>query len=209
MKYKNIVWDWNGTLLNDVAVGHGALKQMLEKRGLETISLQEYKDRFGFPVHDFYESLGFDFTRDDWHEISLDFVTAYDRLSGGMTLNGGVREVLDTLQQSGIRQYILSALEENTLRGLVHDFDIAGKFDRVCGGDDIYAGGKIPRGQRMLADCGFCASETLMIGDTLHDSEVAAALGFDCILYAGGHNSEWRLCEKGKVIRDMVELLGF
>ncbi len=46
-----------------------------------------------------------------------------------------------------------------------------------------------------------------MVGDTVHDAEVARALGFDCILFAGGHNSEWRLAEKAPVIHQMKELL--
>lgn len=207
MRYKNIVWDWNGTLLNDVAAGHGALKKMVEKRGLGTITLQEYKDSFGFPVREFYEGLGFDFSRDDWREVSQDFVDTYDLLAGGVELNYGVREVLANLKRQGIKQYILSALQEDTLRKMVLDFGIGGYFERVCGADDIYAGGKVPRGRRMVADCGILAGETLMVGDTLHDAEVATALGFDCRLFAGGHNSEWRLQEKASVIRDMSELL--
>jgi len=48
--------------------------------------------------------------------------------------------------------------------------------------------------------------ETVMVGDTLHDAEVAETLGFDCRLYAGGHNSAERLAEKGVVLRQMDEL---
>lgn len=207
MKYKNIVWDWNGTLLNDVTLGHGALARVLEKRGLGAITLQEYKDRFRFPVRDFYEELGFDFSRDSWHDVSQDFVDAYDLLAGGVALNDGVDNVLHGLRGVGVKQYILSALEENTLRKMVGDFGIDDCFELVCGSDDIYAGGKVPRGERMLAACGIHPGETLMVGDTLHDAEVAGALGFECVLYAGGHNSEWRLREKAPVIRDMAELL--
>lgn len=209
MRYKNVVWDWNGTLLDDVAVGHGALKGMLERRGLGTITLQEYKDLFGFPVREFYEGLGFDFSRDDWQEVSQDFVDSYDLLAGGMELNRGVREVLANLQRQGVKQYILSALQEDTLQKMVVDFGIGGYFERVCGADDICADGKVHRGMRMVADCGILAGETLMVGDTLHDAEEAAALGFGCRLFAGGHNSEWRLQEKASVIREMPELLTF
>lgn len=207
MRYKNVVWDWNGTLLDDVKVGHGALRRMLEKRGVGTITLQEYKDGFGFPVREFYEGLGFDFSRYDWHEVSQDFVDTYDLLAGGVELNSGVRKVLTGLKQQGVKQYILSALVEDTLQKMVEEFGIVDCFERVYGAEDIYAGGKVPRGRRMLDDCGIIPGETLMVGDTLHDAEVAGALGFDCVLYAGGHNSEWRLQEKAAVIRDMEELL--
>lgn len=46
-----------------------------------------------------------------------------------------------------------------------------------------------------------------MVGDTLHDAEVAEALGFDVCLYSGGHNSAERLREKGMVLEQMGQLL--
>ena len=55
MKYKNVVWDWNGTLLNDVKVGVNTLNDMLGRRGLPLLSVEDYKEKFGFPVIDFYD----------------------------------------------------------------------------------------------------------------------------------------------------------
>ena len=59
MKYKNVVWDWNGTLLNDVKVGVNTLNDMLGRRGLPLLSVEDYKEKFGFPVIDFYDRVGF------------------------------------------------------------------------------------------------------------------------------------------------------
>ena len=56
-KYKNLVWDWNGTLLDDITAGVETLNDMLEKRGLQKLSVEEYKDVFGFPVVDFYKKV--------------------------------------------------------------------------------------------------------------------------------------------------------
>lgn len=207
MKYKNIVWDWNGTLLDDVEISHQTINRMLEKRGLHTITVERYRDIFAFPVKAYYESLGFDFSRDDWNEVSVDFVDTYNSLAGGVSLSDGVAEVLNGLQQTGMNQYILSALKEDTLKNMVDDFNIRSRFREICGSNNIYADGKVQRGQEMLSRCPIDPAETLMIGDTLHDAEVAEALGFDCLLYTGGHNSEWRLKEKGRVIRRMPELL--
>lgn len=207
MKYKNIVWDWNGTLLDDVEISHQTINRMLEKRGLNTITVERYRDIFAFPVKAYYESLGFDFSRDDWNEVSVDFVDTYNSLAGGVSLSDGVAEVLNGLQQTGMNQYILSALKEDTLKNMVDDFNIRSRFREICGSNNIYADGKVQRGQEMLSRCPIDPRETLMIGDTLHDAEVAEALGFDCLLYTGGHNSEWRLKEKGRVIRRMPELL--
>lgn len=206
-RYKNIVWDWNGTLLNDVKISHQTINVMLARRGLEEITLQYYLDIFGFPVRTYYEQIGFDFDKDDWHELSVDFVETYNSLATHVGLTEGAREVLYGIQKRGQKQYILSALQEDMLQEMVADFGIGSYFEQVCGGTNIYADGKVGRGREMLAAYSIVPEETLMVGDTLHDAEVAEALGFDFVLYTGGHNSERRLREKGDVIVEMTDLL--
>lgn len=206
-KYENVIWDWNGTLLNDVKVGVDTLNDMLDRRELPLLTVQQYKDLFEFPVIRFYQRVGFDLVKESFHELSVDFVRTYDKYAGGIALNPFVQEVLIYVRQSGMRQYILSALREDLLNRMLGEFAIDSHFERACGSDDIYAAGKIERGRRMLETLDICPAKTVMIGDTVHDAEVARALGFDCILFAGGHNSEWRLQEKALVIHSMEELL--
>ena len=174
------MWDWNGTLLNDVKVGVNTLNDMLGRRGLPLLSVEDYKEKFGFPVIDFYDRVGFDMEKESFHELSVDFVE-----------NEGVREVLAGIQQTGVKQYVLSALREDLLQQMLRHFQIDSRFDRACGANDIYAAGKIERGQQMLQTCPIVPEDTLMVGDTIHDAEVADALGFDCILFAGScHSSD-------------------
>ena len=116
MKYKNVVWDWNGTLLNDVKVGVNTLNDMLGRRGLPLLSVEDYKEKFGFPVIDFYDRVGFDMEKESFHELSVDFVETYDKYAGEVGLNEGVREVLAGIQQTGVKQYVLSALREDLLQ---------------------------------------------------------------------------------------------
>ncbi len=208
-RYKNIVWDWNGTLLDDVAVGVDTLNEMLGRRALRLLSVEEYKDRFGFPVVEFYQKIGFDMEKEPLHELSLDFVSTYNKYATSLELNSDVPEVLDNIRRMGIKQYILSALREDLLQQMLQSFDIDSRFDKACGSDNIYEAGKIERGQRMLEVLDICPAETLMVGDTVHDAEVAKALGFGCVLFTGGHNSEWRLREKAPVVRQLKDLERF
>lgn len=207
MKYKNVVWDWNGTLLNDLEVGLSTLNRMLEKRGLERLTTEAYKSEFGFPVIDFYKKVGFDVEGESFHDLSIDFVETYALFADNVTLNEEVETVLSALQKKGIRQYVLSALREDLLQQMLRDFSIASYFEKACGSDDIYAAGKVERGRRMVEQLGIDPQVTLMIGDTIHDAEVAEALGFDCVLFSGGHNSVCRLKKKGKVIHRLEDLL--
>ena len=124
MKYKNVVWDWNGTLLNDVKVGVNTLNDMLGRRGLPLLSVEDYKEKFGFPVIDFYDRVGFDMEKESFHELSVDFVETYDKYAGEVGLNEGVREVLAGIQQTGVKQYVLSALREDLLQQMLRHFQI-------------------------------------------------------------------------------------
>lgn len=66
-------------------------------------------------------------------------------------------------------------------------------FVRVLGLDDIWARSKLALGRRWLSELGLPAARILWVGDTLHDLEVAQALGVDCALVAAGHPSAQRL----------------
>lgn len=96
------------------------------------MSLENYRDVFGFPVEDFYRRVGFDLQKETLHDISVDFVDTYDIFAEGIGLNPGVRETLDALQKAGIRQYILSALREDLLSQMVKDFNIGRYFFRFA-----------------------------------------------------------------------------
>ena len=207
MKYKNIVWDWNGTLLDDVRISVDTINRMLEQKNLKRLTVDNYKSIFGFPVKAYYELIGFDFSRDDWEEVSINFVNTYNALAKDVELTPGIMPVLEGLKERGVRQYILSALQEDLLINMLERFHIRGYFDGVCGSNNIYADGKVARGEEMLRTFPIDPSETLMVGDTLHDADVAEALGFDVCLYSGGHNSAERLREKGMVLEQMGQLL--
>ena len=207
MRYKNIVWDWNGTLLDDIRISVETLNRMLTRKNLGRMTVERYRDLFGFPVKEFYEALGYDFGRDDWDAVSREFVDTYGSLSRDVELTMGIVPILSAIREKGIRQYILSALQEDLLEEMLERFQIRNYFDGICGSDNIYAGGKIARGEKMVSEYSIIPQETLMIGDTLHDAEVAEALGFDVRLFAGGHNSERRLQSSVPVLSQMEELL--
>lgn len=155
----------------------------------------------------YYESIGFDFSQDDWEEVSRDFVNIYNDLAEKVELTPGIIPVLEGIKRKGIRQYVLSALKEDLLIGMLERFGIREYFEGVCGSNNIYADGKVARGMEMLQMFPIVPGETVMVGDTLHDAEVAETLGFDFRLYAGGHNSTERLAEKGIVLQRMEQLL--
>ncbi|MDR1274565.1 MAG: HAD hydrolase-like protein, partial [Odoribacteraceae bacterium] len=132
-KYKHVIWDWNGTLLDDVAASVRAINCMLAARALPAVTTRRYRERFGFPVRPYYESLGFDLSREDWHAISVEYVETYASLAGGVALTAGARAALAAIRRAGARQHVLSALKEDLLEGMLERFGIREYFDVVRG----------------------------------------------------------------------------
>ena len=61
MKYTNIIWDWNGTLLNDTELSIKCINTLLKRRSLPLLSAEQYREVFGFPIREYYQRIGLDF----------------------------------------------------------------------------------------------------------------------------------------------------
>lgn len=198
--YKHVIWDWNGTLLNDTQHTVDAICSLLEKDGLPLIDVQKYKDVFKFPVKDYYWDLGYDLNIHSFEELCKRFVTEYNHKRVKLAqLFDGVHDVLPEIKKYK-KQSILSAAEQNHLNSIVKHFDIYHHFDHIFGIDNHYAASKVERGLELMDEAKICKTETIMIGDTDHDFEVAEKLGIDILLIADGHQSYERL----KKIHDNV-----
>ena len=73
MRYTDVIWDFNGTILDDVAAGIASVNKMLSDRGLPTIKDEEhYRKIFRFPIIEYYRALGFDFIG-ECHRYNADY----------------------------------------------------------------------------------------------------------------------------------------
>ena len=208
MKYKYIIWDFNGTIIDDVEVGIKSVNPLLAARGLKTIdSLEEYQAAFTFPIKEYYKNLGFDFDAEPYEVIAHEWVANYEALTGEIQLVRGVREIIDALDVAGACQMILSASEGTLLARQLAGFGLEDKFDKILSLDNIYAHSKVDIAKEFFKTVDN-KSEYLMIGDTEHDAEVARAVGIDAVLVACGHMSPERLEKTGfPVYREMRELM--
>ena len=64
-KIKYIIWDWNGTLIDDAWLFVEIMNEELKERMLPQINIQDYRQHFTFPVKKYYERLGFDFQKEN------------------------------------------------------------------------------------------------------------------------------------------------
>lgn len=104
-----------------------------------------------------------------------------------------MKNTIDLLRQDGLQQSVLSASDQVNLEMMMKHYELDRVFRHVYGIDNKLAGSKIARGHELIHNAGFSQSDTVIIGDTLHDLEVAQELGVDAILISHGHQCPTRL----------------
>ncbi len=206
--YKHIIWDWNGTLLDDAWLSVEITGQMLLGRGLPQLTKQRYQEVFGFPLQQYCARLGFDLEGESFEALSDEFILGYERRRLECVLQPHALGVLQAIKGAGLEQSILSAYRHRTLLELMVHFRLDDFFVAAIGVDNDRGEGKIANGKCWLEKLPFAGSQIVLVGDTLHDLEVSQAMGVDCILLPGGHQSRSRLEASGaRVAGDLTEVL--
>lgn len=207
-KYKHIIWDWNGTLFNDIELCVDLINGLLIPRKLKPISVKEYRNVFTFPVKNYYEKVGLNFKESSFEELGSEWMANYEKRKHEIGLFEKAVEVLDRISRKGISQSILSAYKQHTLEEIIEHFNIKKYFTYVVGLDHIYATSKLELGKELIKKLGNGKDEVLLVGDTVHDYEVAKEIGADSVLIANGHQSKEKLLKCGvPVLDDILELL--
>jgi phosphoglycolate phosphatase len=204
-KYKHIIWDWNGTLLNDLELSVELINNVLRKRNLQALSVEQYREVFTFPVKDYYAKTGLDFEKESFEVVGKEWMDGYESRKHECGLSKKAVDVLQLIQQSGIPQSILSAYSQSSLEGIVATFELSRYFTHLIGLDNIYATSKIALGKELITNLQLKKGEALLIGDTLHDYDVACEIGADAVLIAGGHQDKARLQATNSPVFDTME----
>ncbi|MBE6584960.1 MAG: HAD family hydrolase [Ruminococcaceae bacterium] len=208
--YTHIIWDFNGTILDDIQLCINCVNVMLKKRSLPTLdSVEAYRRIMRFPVIDYYRDLGFDMKTEDYYEIlAPEWVNLYLEGEESCGMMPGVLETLNAAKSAGITQIVLSATKTDQLKGQLERLGITEYFSEILGLDNFYAASKT-----QLAEIWRKAhpeAVVLSVGDTDHDAALADVLGADGFLYLGGHQSAVRLSACGKtLISEIPELMPY
>ena len=207
-KYSHIIWDWNGTLLNDVVWCIEIMNSMLIKRGITPLlDVHAYHEVFCFPIIEYYKNVGFDFGKESFENLAMEFIDAYhSNQSGNSKLYTNAEFILKWFYKNEMTQIILSASKADNLLRQLGEFNINHYFDALLGLSDVYAKSKVEIGLDYMVKNKI--KNALMIGDTIHDYEVSLALGVDCLLISAGHQSKETLLSCGvPVLDDLADIL--
>ncbi len=206
-KYKHVIWDWNGTILNDVELCVDVANNLFRKKNIPQITLEKYKSIFTIPVKDYYIEAGFNFDNESFEVVGKEWMDEYEERKYECSLYTDLVKVMESIQRSGIQQSVLSAYKQDLLNEMINKFELDKYLEHVIGLDNIYAASKLHLGKALMNKLCNGHGETLMIGDTVHDYDVAIEIGADCALIAAGHQEYEKLVKTGaQVFKNLSEL---
>ncbi len=207
--YDRVLWDFNGTLLDDIAHSLRTMNRVLAAHDLPLLeNADAYREIFCFPVQVYYARLGLPGEGEGFVAAAHEWMDIYREEEGELPLRRGAAEALDFLLTAHVPQGVLSATEQTMLAEQVRGLGIEHYFDALLGRGDIYASDKSDIAARYAV--AHPTERVLMIGDTIHDFATAQAGNFDCILIAGGHQSRAVLAQCGcPVVEDFHDLVTY
>lgn len=207
-KYDYIIWDWNGTLFNDLQASINATNYLLEEAALPLLTLERYHKLFRFPVKEYYADLGFDFSKKSYEVLAEEYTKHLIIENQKVSLHNGAYPVLSKLYSLGYKQLIVSAAQKDILIDRLEYLGIKKFFSEVLALQDCFAEGKIVLAVQWRVK--HPDAKVLMIGDTTHDLDTAKAINADCILFSDGHGNKDKLKATGyPVINSFEEVLNF
>ena len=194
MKY--ILWDWNGTLLDDTQAALDTLNIMLARRGHAgpPVTLEFFRDHFAFPCRPFYDMIGMHVEDAEWDALAKEYHDLYAEQP--KALNRETIAALERVKQSGAKQSIISALRQDLLDEVTERMGVAPYMECIYGVDNLDGASKLDRALELMSRIAPEIGEqpdVVLIGDALHDKEVADALKVRCVLCGQGSHAAWRL----------------
>ncbi len=204
--YAWILWDWNGTLADDLEISLRCVNDTLRKRNREAITLEQYYQYMDTPISRFYEHL-FDLEQVPFQQLSLEYHDGYTQYITPDSLMEGAAGVLQTIQEHGIAQMILSSYAQKELLTYTGLFGVQSFFQVISGADDYLAAEKATRAKRLLEEYNVDPRQALVVGDSLPDYTMAKQIGAACVLIAKGHQSRQDLESCGVTVLDDIRQL--
>jgi phosphoglycolate phosphatase-like HAD superfamily hydrolase len=201
--HPHLVWDWNGTLLNDLSLVVAATNAVLASVGAPAVTAEEHRMRFRRPIADYYaEMLARAVDDDEFGRLDRIFHEAY---RNGLTTCALADDAMTAMAAWPGSQSLLSMWFHDELVLAVRTYGLAERFIRVDGLRATVGGGRKAESlKRHLAELGVAGRDVVLIGDSLDDADAAASVGGRVVLYTGGITDPARLRASGHPVADTL-----
>ena len=183
---------------------------MLAKRGVKPIAMDFFRDNFAFPCRPFYDTIGMHVEDAEWDALAKEYHDIYAEQP--KELNREAIAALERVKRAGAKQSIISALRQDLLDEVTARTGVAKYMECIYGVDNLDGASKLDRALELMNRIAPPAGEqpnVVLIGDALHDKEVADALKVKCVLCGQGSHAFWRLAQvapTGRTLLEAVEL---
>ena len=184
---RHVVWDWNGTLFDDISIIVQATNAVGASRGWPVFDISMYREEFQRPLRGFYDKVHgramsddeYRRTEDDWHD-------AYFELISHASPNADTQQALLAVRDLGATQSILSMWMHDLLNELVETLGMTKHFTRVDG----YSGGGLHKYEHLAAhlealELG-AGHDIVYIGDSVDDVLAAQECGIGVVAVCTG-----------------------
>jgi len=200
---RHLVWDWNGTLIDDLSVVISATNAVFASVGGPVITAEQHRREFRRPIVKYYARvLGRPVSADEFARLDKLFHDAYQAGLATCQLSAGARQALRAWPGT---QSLLSMWFHSDLLPTVEAFGLTSHFTRIDGLPAAVGGGhKAPHLAAHLAALQLAGEHVVLIGDTVDDAEAAAACGAACVLYAGGFTDPEQLRATGAPVAETL-----
>lgn len=204
---RHVVWDWNGTLLDDLPVVLEAVNRTVVEMGGPTVDEQAYRDHYTRPVKLFYEGLfGRVISEDEWHHLNDAYHDAYYSTVDRASLAVDAMAAMDLVDDQGWAQSLLSMTPQQKLEQIVAGHGLLDRLHPVTGLPAQTGGHKTEHMVIHLRRLGLGGDRVVVVGDTPDDVAAAKAVGAMAVLYDGGSHHRHHLDDVGvPVAESLVE----
>ncbi|WP_344671777.1 HAD family hydrolase [Catenulispora yoronensis] len=212
----HLVWDWNGTVLNDFEIILRSTNDSFGDHGLAPITAEQYRTQIKMPIRSFYaDILGHEPTDEEWEGLDSTFHKYYVAYERQARLSDGLPDLFRDWAGRGHSQSLLSMYHDDKLVPVVGHHGIAHHFALVQGTTPPRPARKAEHLADHLRRLRMEPSRVVLIGDSPDDAAAARSVGARVILYSGGFAAAASLRATGAPIADsliaavaMIEELG-
>jgi phosphoglycolate phosphatase-like HAD superfamily hydrolase len=206
LRARHVVWDWNGTLLDDNHAVLAAVNTVCAMYECSPVTLDEWRAVFSRPILACYEKvLSRALTEADWDVIDQQYHRAYRLELETCGLAVGVPDLLHEWRDAGRTQSLLSMWFHDELVPLVGKLSLTDLFDRVDGLRGYNMGGsKAQHLVEHLEAQRLDPADVVMIGDVVDDALAAEQVGAQCVLVTTGMMPRDRLETAGVPVTDSI-----
>lgn len=178
--FRNLIFDWSGTLVDDLGPVLEATNSVFGKYGLDPFDRDRFRRHFRLPYREFYEEF---LPGVALEELEEHFRPAFRDSQVPVTVLPHAREKLEWCADNGIRAFVLTSMDAEAFHRQLADFGMQELFEAT------YAGVLDKRDviHRILETHQLNPSETAFVGDMTHDVETARHGGVSSIAVLTGY----------------------